>query len=117
MDPSHYTGKRLWELSSEGLLKQARKRWEVLEGAGAREAGAQAAGTQGPEAQGPGAQGPSIIPAEKLQLQKATIAAMSLFKIPYNKTFFQIITAKELTNKKDNLLEEIILCIKFNKFN
>ena len=56
---------------------------------------------------GPGAQGPSIIPAEKLQLQKATIAAMSLFKIPYNKTFFQIITAKELTNKKDNLLEEI----------
>ena len=26
MDPSHYTGKRLWELSSEGLLKQARKR-------------------------------------------------------------------------------------------
>jgi hypothetical protein len=32
---------------------------------------------------------------------------MSLFKIPHNKTFFQIITAEELANKKDKLLKEI----------
>ncbi len=50
---------------------------------------------------------PSITPEEKRQLQEATKAAMRLFKIPFNKTFFQIITAEELTNKKNKLLKEI----------
>ena len=50
---------------------------------------------------------PQFSDKDKLELQNATKAAMSLFEIPFNKTFFQIITNKELTIKRDKLLQKI----------
>jgi hypothetical protein len=49
----------------------------------------------------------TITSSEKQQLQNTTKAAMSLLEIPSGKTFFQIITIKELTNKRDRLLQKI----------
>ena len=49
----------------------------------------------------------AVINEQINKLKKATYAAMSLFEISFNKTFFQIITIKELTNRKDMLLTKL----------
>jgi len=61
----------------------------------------------------PGLGGPPINPINPVNpinikpLQEATLAAMSLFKIPFNKTFFKIISSDELVKKKQGLLKEL----------